>query len=923
LFGGRTPNARELKETVTTDPYNEPPVHNGAKEFHGFLRGRLTPPTYRVALLPTPALIRLQNEGADYKVVLLIAPAGYGKTALLAQWRDTLRASGTHTSWMSITGDQQEAAQLLAYLATSLIEAGINLGAVEKQAEQWFADVPIASAISALTTQLARNTHPIILLIDDVHQLPRATVELIFGPLLQPGLSHVHVAMSGRSRPALPLAGLRSRGELLEFEIDALRFGAAEIDTMFPDLTPTQRELLNKRTEGWPVALQLARLWITAKPERVELIAGFSGRTFEVAEYLTEQVLSDLPPSVRGTLESTAPLDQLCAGLVEAVTESPDAWHCLISLPSVASLIVPLDKGREWYRLHPLLADYLKDQLRQHNPAVARTCNTRASVWFESREDTLNAVRHAAAAGDIDRAANLIERTGGWELILFGGAGLMRALLAEVPANRLKAYPRVELFRAFLDAKEGTVIDARKRYEEAHATASQVSLPPTSTPLGRDLQVVGHLLARYEDQPVEVGALDALYLEINALDPQDALGRATLLNASCLVGFALGDIPDAHAACERAVREMRSLGSVLGLNYCALHLGLASFHLGRRREAEAAFREALELAEENFGADSGLRAVSDIHLAVAIQARGDIAGALELIHRSLEHIEAYDGWVDIYADGYRAAINAALSTGDLEQAETLLKRAAATASRRRLKRLNALIQAHRVRLYVRAGRLKEARTTINWRSGAWREAAANWREHHAMGIAAAELELTVGDPAAALAILQDLALSAESGRRARDALAVAFLSAVARFNGGASDDAASALAQLLGSALREDDTEFLIESGPLAAPLLHHARQWTRENGTSPLVRQALNTSLARLAALTPLSNGMRAPLLSGRELEVLAEVARHSSNKVIARVLQMTENTVKFHLKNIFQKLGIRHRAEAVVAAREQGLLP
>jgi LuxR family transcriptional regulator, maltose regulon positive regulatory protein len=907
---------------VTTDREIEPTVSKGAMEFPWLLRGRLSPPTYRVALLPTPALARLQNEGAAYKVVLLTAPAGYGKTALLAQWRDALHAAGTRSSWMSITGDQQEAAQFLTYLVTSLIEAGIELGPLEKQAQQWFADVPIASAVAALTAQLARSKRPVVLLIDDVHQLPRATVEQVLGPLLQPGLPHVHLALSGRSRPTLPVAGLRSRGELLEFEIDSLRFGAAEIDAMFPDLTPAQRELLNTRTQGWPVALQLARLWITAQPDRAALIAGFSGRTFEVAEYLTEQVLSDLPPSVRRTLESTAPLDQLCAGLVEAVTESSEAWQSLITLPSVASLIVPLDTEREWYRLHPLLADHLKDQLRQHNSIIAHTCNTRASLWFEARDDILRAVRHAAAAGDIDRAARLIERTGGWELILFGGAGLMRALLAEVPPNKLKAYPRVELFRAFLDAKEGAVIDARKRYEEARSTADRAGPTSMSTPLGRDLHIVGHLLARYEDRPVEDGALKALYFEIDALDPQDAIGRATLLNTSCLIAFALGNIPDAHTACERAVREMRSLGSVLGLNYCALHLGLALFHRGNRREAEAAFREALDLAEENFGVDSGLRAVSDIHLAVALQASGDNAGASELIARSLEHIEAYDGWVDIYADGYRAAINAALSSGDVHQADSLLKRAAATASRRRLLRLHGLIRAHGVRVQLRAGRIKEARTAVDWRSGAWRDASTHWREHHAMGIAAAELELIVGDPAAALAILDDLAASAATGGRVRDARTVAFLISVARFSSGESGEAASALVQLLESALREDDTEFLVESGPLAAPLLRHTRQWTREQGTSPLVRQALNASLACLAALMPTSNGVRAPLLSGRELEVLAEVGRNSSNKVIARALQMTENTVKFHLKNIFQKLGIRHRAEAVAAAREQGLL-
>jgi LuxR family maltose regulon positive regulatory protein len=900
-------------------------------EFPWLFRGRLTPPTYRVALLPTPALKRLQIEGTAYKVVLLTAPAGYGKTALLAQWRDTLRAAGTRTAWMSITGDQQEPAQLLTYLATSLIEAGVDLGPVEKLVEQWFTDVPMAAAVTALVAQLSRLTVPLVLLIDDVHQLPRATVELIFGPLLQSGLEHVHLAISGRSRPTLLLAGLRSRGEVLEFEIDTLRFGMVEINALFPDLDAGQRELLNTRTQGWPVALQLARLWLTARPERVSLIAGFSGHTFEVAEYLTEQVLSDLPPAVRTTLESTAPLDQLCAGLVATVTESPDAWNALITLPAVASLIVPLDHQREWYRLHPLLADYLKDQLEQHNPRLASTCNARASLWFEGRGDILSAVRHAAAAGDIDRAAGLIERTGGWELILFGGAGLMRALLAEIPANRLRAYPRVELFRAFLDAKEGTVINARERYEEARGTVGGMTLgtlpasasTPLSTPLGRDLHIVGHLLARYEDRPVSSGALETLYREIDELDAQDGIGRATLLNASCLVGFALGDMQAAYEACDRAVREMRTLGSVLGLNYCAMHLGLASFHLGHRREAEAAFREALELAEENFGVDSGLRAVADIHLAVALQARGDIPAASQLFARSLEHIETYDGWLDIYAEGYRAAINAALAGGNLQDAEALLKRAGATALRRRLTRLDGLNRAHRVRLHMRAGRLSDARAAILWPPVSGRESPTHWREYHAMGIAVAELEIASGDPQAALRILPDLAAETAQGQRVRDGMSVTFLTAAARFGRGDREEAAAMLSQLLEIALREDDTEFLIESGPLTAPLLHYTRQWTRDRSASPLVRQALNTALSRLAQLVPSIDGLPTPTLSGRELEVLAELARQSSNKVIARVLQMTENTVKFHLKNIFQKLDIRHRHEAVKVARERGLIP
>ena len=141
------------------------------------LRGRLRPPSYRVALLPTPALMRLDAQGSEHKVVLVTAPAGYGKTALLAQWRASLRASGIRTAWMSLTADQTDPAQLLTYLAMSLIEAGVDLGPVEKLAEQWFADTPLPAAVAAVTGQLARESLPIVVLVDDVHHLPRSAAE--------------------------------------------------------------------------------------------------------------------------------------------------------------------------------------------------------------------------------------------------------------------------------------------------------------------------------------------------------------------------------------------------------------------------------------------------------------------------------------------------------------------------------------------------------------------------------------------------------------------------------------------------------------------------------------------------------------------------------------------------------------------------
>jgi LuxR family maltose regulon positive regulatory protein len=881
-----------------------------------------TPPSYRVALLRTLALNRLEAEGLNHKAILVTAPAGYGKTALLSQWRLTLRTAGVRTAWMSLAADRTDPTHLLTYLTMSLIDAGIDLGPAENLAQQWFADTPIPAAMAAIAGQLARDRSPIVLLIDDAHHLPRAAAEQILGPLLLPGLEHVHVTLASRTKPALSIAGLRARGELLECKAEVLRFTERELQELLPDLAIAQRALLASRTEGWPVAVQLARLWLTAKPERAALIAGFTGHTIEVAEYLTEQVLGDLPADMYRTLETTAPLDALCAGVVEAITHAPEAWAAITEYSPLAHLIVPVDDTREWYRLHPLLADYLRDRLHREHPALERGSHLKASSWFEGRGMVREAIHHAISAGEIARASAMVERTGGWELVLFGGAGLMRGLIAQIPTDRLAEFPRVELFRAFLDAKDGALIDARKRYEEARTGALRAGpIPSVATPIGRDLHIVGYLLERYEDSPVEPGALTAIYRDIDALTVSDAIGRATLLNTACLLGLALGDMKDAHEACERAVREMRRLGSVLGFNYCALHLGLASLHLGSRREAEATFREAVDLAEENFGVDSGLRAVSDIHLAVALVARGEYNGALELFDRSLNQLETYDGWLDVYAEGYAAAIGAALAIGNLSLAESYAERAAATAARRGLLRLKNLTVIHQARLKLRAGRLEDARRGL---SGWVRESFStqfHWREREAAGMVAAEIAIASGDFTTAAAILEEHTVIANTAHRARTYRRLKFLGVIAQHGSGARDEAATALIDLLEPSLREDDVDFLIESGALALPALQYARQWTRDHSTSTLARQALGVALQRVStAGTQLSKG--GSLLSGRELEVLAELSRGSPNKVIARALQMTENTVKFHLKSVFQKLGVRHRAQAIIAAREQGLV-
>jgi LuxR family transcriptional regulator, maltose regulon positive regulatory protein len=883
------------------------------------LQGRLSPPSYRVALLERPALARLQAAGLAHKAVLISAPAGYGKTACLSQWRTILQGHSIPIAWITLTPTDSDPSQLLTYLTMGLVSAGVELGPLENLAQAWFADTPVEAAIGSLINYLAQESRQVVIVLDDVHYASRVITDAVIAPLLVPGLQHVHLVFGCRGRPLLSLAALRSRGELLEVNSDALRFDDDALRALLPELTERQRELLALRTEGWPVALQLARLWLAARPARVGLIEGFSGQTAEVADYLTEQVLGDLPPITRETLELISPLDVLCAGIVEAVTEVGGAWEAIVSLPALAHLLVPLDETGEWYRLHPLLAGYLRDRLRRRRAALETRCHALASTWFESKAMILEAVRHAVAAGDVSRASSLIEGTGGWELVNLGGAALLRALLAEFPSDQLTQYPRVELFRAFMDAKSGLLADSQLRLEDASATLNRAGTQPGfASPAARDLLIVTHLVSGYRDNPLPPNALMEIYAQIEAVPQTDAKGRAALLNIACLIGLRLGNMPAAHDVCTRAVREMRALDSLLGVNYCLLHRGLASFHLGQRREAEAIFREAIELADENFGTDSGLRALADVLLAVAIVARGDHQGATALLDRSLPQVEVHDGWLDIYAEAYGAATAIAFAAGAFERAEEYIRRGIAVAERRGLSRLQRLLNSGRVRAFVRLGQYERAHAECRWQRGEWQESPYRWRECHEEGISAVECELATGHPDKAFSILEDLRAAATEGSRVRDIRKVGLLEAAARYATGERDKAAEAVVEILESALLEDDTGILVESSTSIASLLQHAKRWALEHGGSSLVRQALTQAL-----LVPNGKlGSPIDLLSSREMEVLRELVQGSPNKIIARALQMTENTVKFHLKNVFQKLGVKHRAQAIRAAQDHGLV-
>lgn len=893
---------------------------------------KLAPPQPMVSLIDRPDLLGRLDAVRKCRLTLLESPAGYGKTTLLAQWSRALKAEGVTVAWLTLEEDEADPLQFLSYVVAALVNAGAELGLLEHAAEQGFLDVQPKAAVAALVAALSAIGETTVLVLDDYHRLQSPAVDMLVDNLLQHQPVNFHLVINTRERPRLAIAGFRAQGHLLEISIDAMRFSVSEGQRIFGNtLSEREIEILIERTEGWAVALQLARLWLEEKRDRAALIEKFSGRISEIADYLAEQVLTDLPRDLQDFLMKTSILERFDSGLANAVCGRTDSWEFLDRLDRLNCLLVPLDSERKWFRYHHLFADFLSDLLVRTQGAIAPALHRAASEWFEAQGLLRESVRHARLAGDLGQVARLIADAGGWELILFGGIGTLRNLLRHMPDSEILKYPRVALSRSYLHLKDGELAESRAIFDKLLAVLNIFESDGSSArlALARDAMMVNTLLTVYEDIPLTKADLAAMQAKITIQPQSDHTGHGCLSCALCVIGLALGDMKPVVEAAIDGIRHMRMADSVLGVNYGFFHLGQAYQFQGLIREAEATYREALDMAENNFGSDSGLKAISEVLLSSLLYLKNDLDGASARLFDSLKYVETYDGWVDIYVAGFSTGAALKYAQEGLRPALAFLEQGEHTATARGLKRLSEIMRSIRLRFLTRAGQIEEAKPiaaqiSADFRPGEWRAAPEVWRQHHAAGAALAALYLEQGHTDDACAILDDLEALAKQNGLVLMLIETLALRALAYAETGKIDAAIGCLDEAFRYSRGEAIRQIFLDEGPRMEKLLRQMLRKGRETFLVSMTKNFISDLLTRFqsyqnAELRSESNG----LFSRREAEVLGELSQGYSNKEIARHLDMTENTVKFHLKNIFSKLGVDKRAHAVSVARRMNLLP
>lgn len=909
------------------------PSTGTASDAQRMLQLKLEVPRMPSSVVHRARLMTALGSVAASRLVLLTAPAGFGKTTLLSQWRDHLRDAGGRVGWLTLDEGDADVRRFMIGVIRALESADVDVGDLVAQADRGLTEITIDSAVRELNARLAGSGAPVTLILDDYHRASAQPLDGFLGQWIALLPEGTRLLMSTRRRPDIGLHRLLGSGAAVEITSDMLRFTPSESRQVLDvGLAEADRDALAERTEGWPVALQLARL-ITLQGQGQASGAPALGRLAtrggHLWSFLSDQVLRGLTEEAVDFLLETSILERFSVEITDALRGRDDSWRIMEQLEPLQSLLTPLDADAIWYRYHHLFADYLQAQLRQRRPMAVPALHLRASEAFERRGLLDEAVRHASLAGDFARCAELVEQAGGWRLVLFGGMGQLNQLLGFIPPAERLSHPRLLLAEAYVKLKMGLLREARSTFD---LVALDPGAPAGDWPAGdwsllndyeRDTLNINVLIRTYEDNTVDVPFLSFFETMRQRMPDADGLTRGVLDCAGAVASLCAGQLARAEDFARQAMGAMRSVNSVLGLNYCFLHAGLSCAYRGELRSATAYLQRAKAMAVENFGADSGLKALAETLLAlVELWGDGRLTMTAQELDEAFRHVCDYDGWFEIYAAGLDSRFRLAWLAQDSAAMDRVIADGDALTRARGLERLASIVQAQRLLRHGAAGETAQAQPlaehlAARFPLGIWRDNPVHWRAGVDVAFALGTW-LAIRDPAQARERAGDMLACARAiGARPYEVRAHLLLARIAAL-GRRPDDAMGHLREAVERAAGEGIALPFFEQ-PELAPLIRRLKRALWDGGGNPVEASFLSSIDERMAETGPADDSPIA-VLSTREQEVVAELSRGLTNKEIARALDMTEHTVKFHLKNIFAKLGVDRRAHALSALRDTG---
>ena len=915
-----------------------------APERDVLLATKLNMPRPGPGLVPRPRLAQRLDDGLRQGLVLVCAPAGYGKTALLADWA----RNGEHpAAWLSLDAGDNDPARFWRHAVAALDRARPGIAGRVGPLLGPPTPASFEALVTALVNELAAggDRDEVLLVLDDYHVIGAGPVHESLGFLLAHRPQELVLVLASRADPPLGLARWRVRGQLAELRAAELRFTAGEAAALLEQvagapvraLPDDDVAALAARTEGWAAGLQLAGLSLRGQPDVTGFVAAFTGSHRYVLDFLAEEVLERQSVEVRTFLLETSVLERLSGSLCDAVTGRAGSQALLEQVERAGLFLVPLDEVRGWWRYHHLFADLLRARLREEQAGRVPELHRNAAAWYEQRGLADDAIRHAVAAGDLTWAARLIEGHFDAVFFLHGEAATIYGWLSVLPEDMVRSRPRLLLGQALMAALSGRLeaveplLDAAER---GSAGAAGEPFEPTAG-RGRSLLVnvpalialLRSLLAQLRGDADATAAFASQALAESREDEWRL--HADVQDFLAVAAWLRGRLTEAERAFESSIAGWRAAGQPTFTAYAGYQLGQIQRAQGRLGAAARTYQQALEITAPPGRPELPAAGVALVGLAEVAYQRNQLDTALQHVTDGIALCRRFVHSAPL-ATGLATLAWIRQATG--EPAGALAAMSEAEQAAPGPPGLLNPVPARRVQLLLAQGDIAGA---ARWTQEAGLSAADEPSYPCEPGyLVLARVLLAQGRSAHALALLDRLnAAAAAQQERAGSLIEAGALRALALAATGEEASAVDALAGALTLACPEGYVRVFADEGPPMAVLLGRLIAAQRE------VPAAAGVPLGCLARLqrafddagharpdpghgTAAIPGIVEPL-TARELEVLGMLAAGRSNQAIAGELVVTLDTVKKHVTHVLGKLGAASRTEAVARARELGLIP
>jgi LuxR family maltose regulon positive regulatory protein len=930
------------------------------------IRTKLHLPFTRPELVPRPRLQERIAQGLRGPLTLITAPAGFGKTTLVAS---CIAGCGMPVAWLSLDKNDNQTGRFLSYLIAALQEADHTIGSVAEQRMAAPQQAPPEAVLTSLINDLDTIGREIALVLDDYQYMSSPAVHEELAFLLEHCPNTLHLVIASRSDPPLPLARLRARGQMVELRAADLRFTEPEAaqflnEVMGLRLDEGSVSVLEERTEGWIAGLQMAAITLQAqlksqsalstrdRQDALGFIEGFSGTNRYILDYLLEEVLASQPPEMQCFLLCTSILERLTAPLCESVLEVEkleggiigklsatfQPFNLLNCQPILEYLeranlfLVPLDNERQWYRYHHLFADLLRARLDQIYPGLAPQLHARAAAWYEQNGSVLEAIQHASMVPDDEMVERLIKQNY-LEMMNRGELSWVRFWMGNLSKELIYQRPWLCLYEAMNRSWFGQLEEANLLLNEAEKRIrAEGSASGAQSMLGYHAYVKSRVTAMQGDTRRAIEFCLAARENV----PADSLDLQIDFNITLGYEYFLyGDFITANKILNETIRSYYTAGAINNpvAAYCLLARMQA--YQGRLHEADDLLQKAAQLIHEASGQYLGAAGLVQVETAALLCEWNDVEAALVRVKKGLDFLPLW-GKVDDFCLAYTTLARIQIAMGNRTEAASEIEKAA------QLVRTCGVFSE--ARSAVETAQVKSWLVQGDWSSvGRW-VATLEKRfgshdpfryEDELTHITQARVFIAQNKSDEAIRLFARLEESARSGGRQGRLIEIMNLKALALQAVGEPAQAGIALTKSLALAEPGGYVRVFLDEGQPVQLLL---AQWLEHAGANPLREYALNLLThfdaephGQTVQKKDPSTGVPSPSpgqalvepLSPRELEVLHLIALGKTNPEIARQLVISPGTVKAHTASIYRKLDVANRTEAVAHARQLGLLP